>query len=195
MRRDAEDFFGADEFAGFEGGEIGLADVEAVGVGEDGDVGAVVDDGDHFVFFAEIDEGLCAAKEFAAVKFFFAQLQAISAAEDGLLGGFKPGTFAERFGDENAEFYVGELCGMKRAGDLLFEIVEAVAEFFDFGGGGGIEDFGEFFEGAEGFAEAFAGGGDYRGDVGAGQLGVGFIIYSDNLGGVTMADCLREEGA
>ena len=57
---------------------------------------------------------------------------------------------------------------MKRAGDALFDVVKAVAQFLDLGRGLGIGDFGKFFKGAEGFADAFSRGDHHRCDIHAG---------------------------
>src|SRR5207249_7375580 len=103
MGADAEQFFQADDFAGFGSGEVFLAEVYAISVGKNGDVGPIVDDGEDAMATAEIDEEAGTAEEFAGIEVFLAQLQAIGPAEDGLLGRFQPGAAAERFGDEDIE--------------------------------------------------------------------------------------------
>jgi hypothetical protein len=196
MGADAEEFVGAEEFADVGGGEVGLADVNAVGVGEEGDVGAVVDDAEDVVLAAEGDELVGAAEEVAGLQVFFTELEAVGAAEDGLFGGLEPGAFAEGFGDQDVEADVFEAVGgVKGAGELLFEGVEAVAEGFDGSGGGGGFGLEAFLNDAEGFAEAFAGGGDEGGEVFAAEFVGGFVVGANVAGGVAMEDGSGEEGA
>ena len=73
---DADDFVVAEEFSGVLAGEVGLAEVDAVGVGEEGDVGAVVDDGEGAVLAAFGGEDFGAAEEFGVWEGFLAELDA-----------------------------------------------------------------------------------------------------------------------
>ena len=79
VRAHAQDSVRPDNLAGFDGGKVFLADVDAVGIGEDRDIGAVVDDAENVVLAAEGNELAGALEEFAAVKGFLAELQAVGA--------------------------------------------------------------------------------------------------------------------
>ena len=68
-----------------------------------------------------------------------------------------------------------------------------VAEFFDLGEGG-VEGFGAFFEDAEGFGEAFAGGDDEGGEGVAAEFGVGFDGGADVVAGISEEDDITEGG-
>ena len=91
MRADSDDFVRADDFAGFGGGQIVLADMHSIGFRKSGHVGSVIDDAKRSVIAAKPDELLCPMKQLAAIQTFLAELQAIRAAEQRQLCGLKPG--------------------------------------------------------------------------------------------------------
>src|SRR5437016_12269302 len=98
---DAEDQPRADDFAGFDGGQVFLADVNAISAASHRDIGTVVDDAENVVLMTKLHELLCPLQQLAAFEILLPQLQTISPAGDGLGGSFQPTLFADRFGDQN----------------------------------------------------------------------------------------------
>lgn len=73
---DADDFVVAEEFFRFGAGKVVLAEVDAVGVGEDCDVGTVVDDGDGVVLAAFVGDDFGAAEKLGVRNVFLTKLNA-----------------------------------------------------------------------------------------------------------------------
>ena len=203
--------------------------MDAIGAGDAGGVGAVVEDHGDPAGSGDLQQCAGPLDELAAGERFLAKLQAIGAGIDGGVSDVEPVVMrAELFGEQHAQPPLPGLTAGESEGEALLEVVAAVAEGFEgdtrrfasrsggvsWSGGGRYQslrfaqrrrgrgagevgcgrDFGELFEGAEGFAEAFAGGDDDVAGRGALPLGVGGEGGADVAGGVAVQRGVGEGG-
>ena len=157
MRRNADDFPRAQNAAGFAHGQIVLAQVNAIGVGRGGNVGAVVDD--HQTHSPAVLAGNLGGlaqrsgklQQLTIAEILFTQLNHADAGGDELLDclGCRLAV------DQHAEVGVAKLRAAG-AGEGFFDCVPTVAEGLEAHPGFGRDRFAELFQAAEGLFHPFA---------------------------------------
>ena len=142
------------ELAGGIKGEIVLAEMDAIGLGGDCDIGPIIDDdgcaaglgGEPVREFNELPGAL---ESFVVWDRFLAVLDAVGSGLDGCSGDIEPVVVcAEVLRDDHAEPPL--LCGVVQGGELCdeqaFGFVSVVAELLECGGGLRVIELGVFFE-------------------------------------------------
>lgn len=183
--------------AGEVDGEVALSGVHAIGIGEGGDVRAVVQDEEGSGFAAEFAHGEGGVVKAGVFPFLFAELDDVRASREGFACDGGNVCAGEALGDEDIQARVAETlqAGLIREKARL-DGIEAVAQRLAFQAEIRREEFAVFLQHAEGFLQTLAGGARHGGGGVAGFLTGGREGGADIAGGVAVAfGGLGKEGA
>jgi hypothetical protein len=169
-------------------GQVILAEMDAIGIASDRDVGAVVYYAQNIGVPAYLHKLDGDSKELVVGDIFRSQLDGVGAAGDAAVG--QSDNIGRQVGaDYHVQLNVFELFGgAAEENDILFECVADVAEIFYFLGYGRVYGLRHLSDGAQGFGEAFASGGEAVIQIVAAELAVDGFAGADVAEGVPAGD-------